>query len=183
MENNRNLFITIILSVVILAAWQIFYIGPKIEAEKQAQLELQAQQETVAPTQTPAATADGSLPQPTTQGEAALPRPGGEQRNPARSRPHHNRHADADRLDQSARRAFRRPEAEGIPRDDRQGFRHRHAAEARQRSRRLYRRVRLSRRRGRTGLGRSLAGRRGRDADSRIPGGTDLHGSKRPGLH
>ncbi|MFZ2103596.1 MAG: membrane protein insertase YidC, partial [Oricola sp.] len=42
MDNNRNLFITIILSVVILAAWQILYIGPKMEAERQAQIEQQA---------------------------------------------------------------------------------------------------------------------------------------------
>jgi YidC/Oxa1 family membrane protein insertase len=70
MENNRNLFITIILSVIILAAWQYFYIGPKIEAERQAQLEQQATQQLQ--TQQPgAATATG--------GDAAIPQtPGGE---------------------------------------------------------------------------------------------------------
>ncbi|WP_425419769.1 membrane protein insertase YidC [Oricola indica] len=73
MENNRNLFITIILSVVILAAWQIFYIGPKIEAEKQAQLELQAQQPETATQDTPAATSDGSLPQATSTPGAEAP--------------------------------------------------------------------------------------------------------------
>jgi YidC/Oxa1 family membrane protein insertase len=69
MDNNRNLFITIILSVVILAAWQIFYIGPKIEAEKQAQIEQQAAQPDDTASQTPAATtpgADTSVPQTAT---------------------------------------------------------------------------------------------------------------------
>ncbi|WP_421854362.1 membrane protein insertase YidC [Oricola sp.] len=55
MENNRNLFITIILSVIILAVWQYFYIGPRIEAERQAQLEVQAQQQA----ETPAAAGNG----------------------------------------------------------------------------------------------------------------------------
>ena len=36
MENNRNLFITIALSVLILALWQIFYMNPRIEAERKA---------------------------------------------------------------------------------------------------------------------------------------------------
>jgi len=73
MENNRNLFITIILSVVILAAWQIFYIGPKIEAEKQAQIETQAQQETVA-TEPSTTTSEGtSLPQATAENGAGAP--------------------------------------------------------------------------------------------------------------
>ena len=72
MENNRNLFITIILSVVILAAWQIFYIGPKIEAEKQAQLEIQAQQETT--TEPSATTSENtSLPQATAGSGAVAP--------------------------------------------------------------------------------------------------------------
>ncbi|MCK5750341.1 MAG: membrane protein insertase YidC, partial [Oricola sp.] len=75
MENNRNLFITIILSVVILAAWQIFYIGPKIEAEKQAQLEMQAQQETT--TGPSAATSENtSLPQATAENGAVAPSEG-----------------------------------------------------------------------------------------------------------
>ncbi|QKV19411.1 membrane protein insertase YidC [Oricola thermophila] len=60
MDNNRNLFITIILSVVILAAWQIFYIGPKIEAERQAQLELEASQPAESATEAP----ETAIPQP-----------------------------------------------------------------------------------------------------------------------
>ncbi|MEN0000735.1 MAG: membrane protein insertase YidC [Pseudomonadota bacterium] len=45
MENNRNLFLTIGLSVAILAIWQVLFINPRIEAERQAQLELEAQQQ------------------------------------------------------------------------------------------------------------------------------------------
>ena len=33
MENNRNFFITIALSVVILTLWQVFYMNPRIEAQ------------------------------------------------------------------------------------------------------------------------------------------------------
>ncbi|MEO0543158.1 MAG: membrane protein insertase YidC [Pseudomonadota bacterium] len=46
MDNNRNLFLTIGLSVAILALWQVFFINPRIEAERQAQLALQAEQQT-----------------------------------------------------------------------------------------------------------------------------------------
>ena len=76
MENNRNLFITIILSVVILGAWQIFYIGPKIEAEKQAQLELQAQQETTTTGPSATTSENTSLPQTTAETGAAAPSEG-----------------------------------------------------------------------------------------------------------
>ncbi len=42
MENNRNFFITIALSVAILTLWQVFYVNPKVEAERQqAQVEAQ----------------------------------------------------------------------------------------------------------------------------------------------
>ena len=36
MENNRNFFITIALSVLILTLWQVFYMNPRIEAQKAA---------------------------------------------------------------------------------------------------------------------------------------------------
>jgi YidC/Oxa1 family membrane protein insertase len=36
MQNNRNFFITIILSVLILTLWQVFYMNPRIERERQA---------------------------------------------------------------------------------------------------------------------------------------------------
>jgi YidC/Oxa1 family membrane protein insertase len=36
MENNRNFFITIALSVLILTLWQVFYMNPRIEAQREA---------------------------------------------------------------------------------------------------------------------------------------------------
>ncbi|HWK68833.1 MAG TPA: membrane protein insertase YidC [Rhizobiaceae bacterium] len=36
MENNRNFFITIALSVLILALWQWFYVSPRVEAQREA---------------------------------------------------------------------------------------------------------------------------------------------------
>jgi len=36
MQNNRNFFITIVLSVLILTLWQVFYMNPRIEAERKA---------------------------------------------------------------------------------------------------------------------------------------------------
>lgn len=47
MENNRNFFITIALSVAILAVWQVFFMQPKIDAQREAQkVEQQRQAET-----------------------------------------------------------------------------------------------------------------------------------------
>src|SRR5690606_28357126 len=36
MENNRNFFITIAISVAILVLWQVFYMNPRIEAQREA---------------------------------------------------------------------------------------------------------------------------------------------------
>ena len=36
MENNRNFLITIVLSVLILTLWQVFYMNPRIEAQREA---------------------------------------------------------------------------------------------------------------------------------------------------
>ena len=36
MENNRNFFITIALSVAILVLWQVFYMNPRVEAQREA---------------------------------------------------------------------------------------------------------------------------------------------------
>jgi len=42
MENNRNFFITIALSILILTLWQVFYLGPKTDAQReQARIEEQ----------------------------------------------------------------------------------------------------------------------------------------------
>ncbi|GHC67386.1 membrane protein insertase YidC [Limoniibacter endophyticus] len=44
MENNRNFFIVIALSVAILTLWQVFYVNPRIESERQvAQIEAERQ--------------------------------------------------------------------------------------------------------------------------------------------
>ncbi len=45
MENKRNFFITIALSILILTLWQVFYLGPKTEAQReQARIEEQQRQ-------------------------------------------------------------------------------------------------------------------------------------------
>jgi YidC/Oxa1 family membrane protein insertase len=66
MENSRNLFITIALSIVILTGWQFFYINPRIEAQRVAQqVELDRQKaagELTAPVTAP--NADGTVPTP-----------------------------------------------------------------------------------------------------------------------
>ncbi len=55
MENNRNFFITIALSVLILTLWQVFYMNPRIEAEREA---TKVQQEQVGQEQKSASPAD-----------------------------------------------------------------------------------------------------------------------------
>jgi YidC/Oxa1 family membrane protein insertase len=66
MENSRNLFITIALSIVILTGWQFFYINPRIEAQRLAQqIELdrkKATGEVAAPNTAPAI--NGAVPTP-----------------------------------------------------------------------------------------------------------------------
>ena len=53
MENNRNFFITIALSVLILVLWQVFYMNPRVEAQREvARIEAernQVAQEAVTP--------------------------------------------------------------------------------------------------------------------------------------
>jgi YidC/Oxa1 family membrane protein insertase len=63
MENNRNIILAIVLSMVVLFGWQFFVAGPQMErAQQQAQLAAEQQ-----------AAADPGLATPTTQGEAATP--------------------------------------------------------------------------------------------------------------
>ncbi len=66
MENNRNFFITIALSVVILTLWQVFYMNPRIETQQQA-LEIQAQQSQTAQDQTTPGASDDLPSAPATQ--------------------------------------------------------------------------------------------------------------------
>src|SRR5690349_17131539 len=63
-ENNRNFFITIALSVLILTLWQVFYMNPKIEAERET---ARIEQERVAAQQ------NASGGQATTPGTPAAP--------------------------------------------------------------------------------------------------------------
>ncbi|MCP8896381.1 membrane protein insertase YidC [Shinella daejeonensis] len=73
MQNNRNYFVAIALSVLILIAWQFLYVNPKIEADRAA-LELQQTLDAGAGTSadgTPAATGpatNGALPGATVPG-------------------------------------------------------------------------------------------------------------------
>ena len=59
MENNRNFFITIALSVLILTLWQVFYMNPRIEAQREAarveaeRVEAESKAAVPAPQQTP----------------------------------------------------------------------------------------------------------------------------------
>ncbi|MCL6705688.1 membrane protein insertase YidC [Pseudomonas sp. R2.Fl] len=67
MENKRNYFIAIALSVLIVLAWQFLYMNPRIEAQRQAQQAQQAQQAAQQQTaqetgQAPAGTVEGTLP-------------------------------------------------------------------------------------------------------------------------
>jgi YidC/Oxa1 family membrane protein insertase len=65
MENNRNLFITIAASVLILTLWQVFYMNPRIESERRA-AEIEA-----------ARVEEQKKDQPATPGDAVTPAPGG----------------------------------------------------------------------------------------------------------
>ncbi|TPL55166.1 membrane protein insertase YidC [Mesorhizobium sp. B2-4-4] len=72
MENNRNFFITIALSVLILTLWQVFYMNPRVEQQREAarveQQRVEEQKkaaETANPgaaTPAPAGTAPGAIP-------------------------------------------------------------------------------------------------------------------------
>jgi YidC/Oxa1 family membrane protein insertase len=69
MDNNRNFFITIALSVLILTLWQVFYMNPRIEAEREAaqiEAERTAQQQTTT-------TGQGASDLPTAQGVPGTP--------------------------------------------------------------------------------------------------------------
>jgi YidC/Oxa1 family membrane protein insertase len=70
-DNNRNMIIAIVLSVVVLFGWQFFIAGPQLEqAQKRAELQAQqaAQDTSLA---TPAATTDGTLPAASSTAPAA----------------------------------------------------------------------------------------------------------------
>lgn len=60
MENNRNFFITIALSILVLTLWQVFYLGPKSEAQREQTRIEEQQRQTQQVTQSGAA---GDTPQ------------------------------------------------------------------------------------------------------------------------
>ncbi|TCL72240.1 membrane protein insertase YidC [Rhizobium sp. BK251] len=62
MQNNRNYFIAIALSVLIVLAWQFLYMNPRIEAQRKIDEARKAQQQTIEQVKTPAA--DGQAAQP-----------------------------------------------------------------------------------------------------------------------
>jgi YidC/Oxa1 family membrane protein insertase len=61
-EDNRNLLLAIVMSVVVLLGWQFFYGVPQMEKQKQAAQQAQSQQ---------APAASGSAPAPSTPGQPA----------------------------------------------------------------------------------------------------------------
>jgi YidC/Oxa1 family membrane protein insertase len=64
MENKRNFFITIALSILILTLWQVFYLGPKTEAQReQARIEEQQRQAQQAAQSSQAGNSAGDTPQ------------------------------------------------------------------------------------------------------------------------
>ncbi len=83
MENNRNFFITIALSVLILVLWQVFYMNPRIEAQREtARVEAErveaAEQQLGAQNDLPATPGSGDVP-----GAATPAVPGGSAGAPA----------------------------------------------------------------------------------------------------
>ncbi|MFB9911219.1 membrane protein insertase YidC [Rhizobium paknamense] len=67
MENNRNYFIAIALSVLVVLGWQFFYMNPRIEAQRQAELQQKAelakqQPKDAAGNPAPGNTVNGTLP-------------------------------------------------------------------------------------------------------------------------
>src|SRR5690606_13655370 len=72
MENNRNLLITIVLSVIILTGWQVLYMNPKVEAQRKAE-RIEAEQQAA---QAPEQGTPGQAGQATGQPGADIPVPG-----------------------------------------------------------------------------------------------------------
>ncbi|CCV10037.1 membrane protein insertase YidC [Mesorhizobium sp. STM 4661] len=92
MENNRNFFITIALSVLILTLWQVFYMNPRVEAQREAaRIEEQrvAEQKKAAEGANPGGTGTPAPPQggiPTAPGGEVVTAAGREQALAATSR-------------------------------------------------------------------------------------------------
>ncbi|MFT4183532.1 MAG: membrane protein insertase YidC [Rhizobium sp.] len=61
MENKRNYYIAIALSVLIVLGWQFFYMNPRLEAQRKAELAAKAQQQTQQVQPTTQAPADAAV--------------------------------------------------------------------------------------------------------------------------
>ena len=117
-EDTRNLFLAIALSVLVMAAWQYFYAGPRYQREHPAQTQTQTQASSTArvASQRPAgrtrrARAAGGAPRRRRQNGRRGARGG-----PARR----HRHAEPCGLDRPQGRQARRSRAQGLSRDCRQ---------------------------------------------------------------
>jgi len=76
-ENNRNMIIAIVLSVVVLFGWQFFVAGPQLEqAQRRAELQAQQAAQDASLATPPAAAADGTAPQATPGAAANTTLPG-----------------------------------------------------------------------------------------------------------
>jgi len=73
METNRNYFVAILLSVLVLIGWQFLYVSPKIERERVAAEALQAQQAAQTPATEVGATAPGGVSGSAPGGDVAIP--------------------------------------------------------------------------------------------------------------
>ena len=195
MENNRNFFITIALSVLILTLWQVFYMNPRIEAQREAaRIEAGARRQSrrrpAAARPAPACRA----PTPAAPPQGAVPGAAGRRRRRAetRRRPHRrqparqDRHAEPVGLDQPDRRAASTTSPEALPRDRRQDFADDRAAQPAGAAERLFCRDRLCRQRRRPApcpAPTRVWTRRGQpDADADDAGHADLHQRQGPDL-
>src|SRR5918999_553679 len=75
MTDNKNFILAIILSSLIIFAWQYFYAAPQIEEQRRTQEQAEQTQQTQAPSPGQA-TQPGVMPQPpgAAQGSQAMPR-------------------------------------------------------------------------------------------------------------
>ena len=69
MENNRNYYIAIVLSVLIVFVWQFFYMGPKMEAQQKQEQARQAELAKQKKTEKPAIVDASGQPVPGTEGQ------------------------------------------------------------------------------------------------------------------
>ncbi|MCF6321837.1 MAG: membrane protein insertase YidC [Rhizobiaceae bacterium] len=71
MDNSRNTYLAIGLSILIIIAWQYFYVGPRVDAQKRA-AEIEAQRKAAQVEQSQGATAESAVPGvPTISGNPA----------------------------------------------------------------------------------------------------------------